>query len=81
MNKKNKIDADSRVFLDVFVEKDNKLNKVEIVSGKTTVKEILKKLNILSSTSIITINDDVATDDDILNESDKVKILSVISGG
>ncbi|MFA6088291.1 MAG: MoaD/ThiS family protein [Candidatus Woesearchaeota archaeon] len=66
--------------LKVFVEKDNEYKKVKL-SNTTSVKDILKQLSILSSVSIVVINDEVVTEDEIVKEKDKIRILSVISGG
>jgi len=79
--KESKDKSKSKFEIEVFVEKDNSKKKTNIVPNKTTVKDILKQLGILSSASIVTINNDIATDDDVVKEKDNVKILSVISGG
>jgi thiamine biosynthesis protein ThiS len=63
--------------LKVFIEKEG---KEKTVTAKT-VAEMLNKLDINSETVIVVSNDEVITEDAKLNEKDKIKILSVVSGG
>jgi sulfur carrier protein len=77
MEKKNK----DKTEIEVFVEKDNSKRKTKVVFGKSTIKDVLDALKIRSSESIITLNDEVVLEDEVINSGDKVKILSVISGG
>ena len=78
---KSQFQIGNQLQLEVYIEKGNSKKNICIEPNKTTVKEILKKLNILSSASIVTVNNEIATDDDVVKENDSVKILSVISGG
>jgi len=61
----------------VYYDKEKKNYKVK---GKT-VNEILKELKIKSNTVIVVINNTVVTEDKKINKEDKIKILSVVSGG
>lgn len=63
----------------VYIEKDNR-NTSLLFKGKT-VRDLLNQLGILSSSSIVTINNEVITEDDTLDGNGEIKILSVISGG
>jgi sulfur carrier protein ThiS len=62
----------------VYIEKEDK-NIVH--KGKITGSELLKELKINPSSVIIVKNDEIVLEDEILEEKDKVKILSVVSGG
>lgn len=63
--------------MEVLIERENKKVKVEA----KTVEELLKKLKINSTTVIVSANDELVTEDYKLNKKDKIKIMSVISGG
>jgi sulfur carrier protein ThiS len=66
----------------VYIEKDDrseniKLKKTEKIDGKL----LLEKLKINSSSVILVKNDEVVLEDEIFEDKDDVKILSVVSGG
>ena len=61
----------------VFIEKTNEYKEAEA----RTVSELLKKLNINATTVIVTKNNELVTEEELLTAKDEVKILSVISGG
>ena len=61
----------------VFIEKENKTVNVEA----KTVKEILEKLKINKEVVIISKNNELVTEDSKVLKKDKIKLLSVISGG
>ncbi len=66
----------------VYIEKDSrslniKVNKTEKINGKS----LLEKLKINSSSVILVKNDEVVLEDEIFENGDEVKILSVVSGG
>ena len=46
-----------------------------------TGKELLEKLNINPETVLLTKNDELINNDEVLENGDKIKIVSVISGG
>ncbi|BAI80085.1 conserved hypothetical protein [Deferribacter desulfuricans SSM1] len=60
---------------------------VEFSNGETTevqvkkVKQLFKELNLKENSVIVVRNDELLTEDDILNDGDKIKIISVVSGG
>lgn len=61
----------------VFIEKENKYKTLKA----STVKALLSKLNINQSTVLVVINNELVTEDAKLKQKDKVKLLSVVSGG
>ena len=61
----------------VYIEK---INQYKNTKAKT-VKELLEKLKINPTTVIVTRNNELITEEQKIKDSDKIKILSVISGG
>jgi sulfur carrier protein ThiS len=66
----------------VYIEKDDKslsikVRKTEKISGK----ELLAKLKINPSSIILIKNNEVVLEDEIFENKDEIKILSVVSGG
>lgn len=64
--------------MDVFIERTGKNQKLKF-SG--TAGELLKKLNVNAEEVIVVRNDGIITLDVELSDKDKIRILSVISGG
>jgi len=50
-------------------------------NSKIRVKELLKKLNLQSQSTLVICNGEVVTEDEYLNPEDEVEIINVISGG
>lgn len=48
---------------------------------KGSAKDLIKSLGMNTEELLIIKNDELVTDDEILNDSDEIKLLSVISGG
>ncbi len=63
--------------MEVFIEREDKAKEVKA----KTVKELLSKLNINPITVLVAKNNELVTEDAKLNDKDKIKIISVISGG
>ncbi len=61
----------------VYIERTNEYKEA---TGKT-VLEILSKLKINPTTVIVTKNDELVTEEEKITDKDKIKLLSVISGG
>ncbi|MGA1862977.1 MoaD/ThiS family protein [Deferribacter thermophilus] len=62
----------------VIVEFSNgEIKEVEV----NKVRDLYKILNLRENSVLITRGDELLTEDDILNDGDKVKIISVVSGG
>ena len=68
------------VKINVYIERDDVTKQVEI-SKKTTIKDILIQLNINQVTVIVTKNDELCDESEEINSKDKLKIISVVSGG
>ena len=62
----------------IFIERTNEHKEVKEAS---TVKELLKILDINPTTVIVARNNELVIDNTKLNRRDSIKILSVISGG
>jgi sulfur carrier protein len=62
----------------IFIEKTNTGKKINF---NGTVKALLKKLKINIEEVIVARNGELISEDDVLNNKDSVKILSVVSGG
>ena len=63
--------------INVFIERSNQNKRV----NAKNIPEILNKLSINPQTVIIVKNGELITDNEPLKNNDKVKLLSVISGG
>ena len=61
----------------VYIERTNEYKEVEA----NTIKEVLEKLKINSTTVLISKNNELVTEDAKINDKDEIKLLSVISGG
>lgn len=64
--------------MDVLIEKTGKTVKLRF---EGSVGSLLSKLRINQETVIVVKNDELVTEDDYLQDKDKIKIMSVISGG
>ena len=69
---------DKRV-MDIFIEKENRKMKLKVKQIKAD--ELLKKLKVNPSTVLVVKNNSLVTESAILKDSDKVRILNVVSGG
>ena len=56
-------------------------SKEEFEFSSTNVKGMLKELKIFSNTVIVAVNGEVVNENYEFKEKDKIKILSVVSGG
>jgi len=63
----------------VYIEKDNRSLNIE--HNKIMCRELLIELKINSSAVIVVKNNEVILDDEIIENKDDIKILSVVSGG
>ncbi|HIH25432.1 MoaD/ThiS family protein [Candidatus Woesearchaeota archaeon] len=62
----------------IFIERTNEHKEVKEAS---TVKELLKILDINPTTVIVARNNELITEDSKLDKNDSIKLISVISGG
>lgn len=65
---------------EIYLERENRIINLELKKSKR-LKDILDDLNITISSVILTKNGEITLEDDEILDSDKVKILSVVSGG
>ncbi|MGV8141530.1 MAG: MoaD/ThiS family protein [Candidatus Woesearchaeota archaeon] len=66
----------------VYIEKDSKSLDIKLKrSERIDGKKLLAKLKINPSSVILVKNDEVVLEDEILENDDEIKILSVVSGG
>ena len=65
---------------EIFLERENK-KKTITFNKEDSIKTILKKLKINPSTIVVSVNNEIVTEDYILQDKDKVELLSVVSGG
>ncbi len=56
-------------------------NKKYEVKGGMTAREALRKIGVDPESVLIVVNGKLATDDVLLREGDKVKLVAVVSGG
>jgi sulfur carrier protein len=63
--------------VNVYIEKENKTVNLKIKNAR----EAIKLLNLNPETILIVKNNELILDNEILNENDELKLLSVISGG
>ena len=66
--------------INVFFDRENKEKTVEI-DKNSSVKDLLGKMNINPVTVIVSRNSSIITEDEEVNDNDKIKLISVISGG
>jgi len=66
--------------INVFIERENKNITVNLKEG-STFSDLLKALKINAITVLTARNNELTTIDTKLKDKDKIKILSVISGG
>jgi len=65
----------------IYLEKEDKTINFKLLKKKMILKEILDELNISTNSIILVKNDKITLDDSVVEESDDLKILSVVSGG
>ncbi len=62
----------------VYIERQNKTKTVQF---KGKVKDLLKKLSINPVVVLVVRNNELLAEDEMLKNTDHVKIISVVSGG
>lgn len=62
----------------LFIERSNQEKEITF---EGTVSELLKHIKVNPETVLVSRNDELLTDTDIVSSPDIVKILSVVSGG
>ena len=66
--------------INVFYDRENKEKTIDL-DENSSVKDLLTKMNINPVTVIVSKDNNILTEDEKLNDKDKIKLISVISGG
>ena len=66
--------------MEIYFEKTNKTKTIEL-KKPTTLKEIIKQEKITLESVILIKNNNICLENEEINNNDKIKILSVVSGG
>ncbi len=64
--------------MEVYLERENKTRKIKF---NGTAKQLLEKLGVNPAAVLVIRDNELITLDEKLKEKDKVKIVSVVSGG
>ncbi|MCA9459088.1 MAG: MoaD/ThiS family protein [Nanoarchaeota archaeon] len=66
--------------MEIFIEKENKTKEIN-VDKKIKLNEILDMLGLSLESVILVKNGEVCLEDEEVSNEDKIKLLSVVSGG
>ncbi|MBU90454.1 thiamine biosynthesis protein ThiS [Candidatus Woesearchaeota archaeon] len=66
--------------INVFFDREKKEKTIE-VGENSLIRDLLAKMGINPVTVIVSRNDTIIMEDDEINDKDKIKLISVISGG
>ncbi len=66
--------------ISIFFDRENKEKTIE-VEGNASVKDLLDRMNINPVTVIVSRDNNIITEDEKVNDNDKIRLFSVISGG
>lgn len=66
--------------INVFYDREKKEKTIELASN-SLVRELLEKMKINPVTVIVSKDNNIITEDEKLKDKDKIRIISVISGG
>ena len=66
--------------INVFFDRENKEKTIDL-DINSSVKDLLTKMNINPVTVIVSRDNNIITEDEKINDNDKIKLISVISGG
>ncbi len=64
--------------MEVYLERENKTRKIKF---NGTAKELLEKLGVNAAAVLVIRDNELITLDEKIKENDKIKIVSVVSGG
>jgi sulfur carrier protein ThiS len=64
----------------IYIEKDDRSEDIKLKKS-IDGKKLLQKLKINPASVILVKNDEVVLEDELFEDDDEIKILSVISGG
>ena len=66
--------------ISVFFDRENKEKTIEI-GQNSSVKDLLANMKLNPVTVIVSRDNNVITEDEKVNDNDKIRLISVISGG
>ncbi|MDA3856142.1 MAG: MoaD/ThiS family protein [Candidatus Woesearchaeota archaeon] len=66
--------------MELYLEKDDTTKNIELKTP-TTLKEILQNEKIIIESVILVKNNEVCLEETLVEDKDKIKLLSVVSGG
>ena len=66
--------------ISVFYDRENKEKTIE-VGGNASVKDLLNRMNVNPVTVIVSRDNNIITEEEKVNDKDKIRLISVISGG
>ena len=66
--------------INVFFDREKKEKDIEL-DENSSIKDLLAKMNINPVTVIVSRENNIILEDDKINDKDKIKLISVISGG
>ena len=67
------------MYIKIFNERERTTTKVEFTGTK--VRDLLSQLKLNPEAFLVVRNSEVITEEEILQENDRIELLSVISGG
>lgn len=70
----------SKSFMELYIEKYDITKNIKL-NQPTQLKEILEKENIIIESVILVKNNEVCLEETLVTNKDKIKLLSVVSGG
>jgi|TARA_B100001964_G_scaffold214678_1_gene252435 sulfur carrier protein ThiS len=66
--------------INMFYDKENREKTIEL-GADSSVKDLLEKIKVNLVTVIVSRDNNILTEDEKLNDKDKIRLISVISGG
>lgn len=66
--------------MEVYIEREDTTHHLHL-DQPTPIKKILKQYNIATSSVILVRNGDICLEDELVEDRDQVRLLSVVSGG
>jgi|TARA_B100000315_G_C14576633_1_gene588234 sulfur carrier protein ThiS len=66
--------------INMFYDKENREKTIEL-GADSSVKDLLEKIKVNPVTVIVSRDNNILTEDEKLNDKDKIRLISVISGG
>ena len=66
--------------INVFFDRENKEKTIKL-DANSSVKDLLSKMNINPVTVIVSKDNNIIMENEKINDKDKIKLISVISGG